>query len=448
MRRLGLVLSTACAVALAAGAAGALAFAQRAAAPSAHLVTTIPWAGRGVWLRAELHTHTRFTDGSHTVEEVVAAAETHGCNVVAITDHGDGNLKGATSEYLEAIRAARAAHPAVAVIAGLEWNVPPGKGQEHANVLFPAAMESIDVIGPFKQRFDDARKEGENPELALAGFAALTPIDGTALAPVVIANHPGRRPASASAPTVTFEALKKAAPSILIGFEGAPGHQRAEPLGAYASGTLVDRWDPLAATVGGAWDQWLGNGHDVWAALATADFHNERGDFWPCEFASTWVYAPDRTGDGVLRALRAGSFFAEHGHIAEQTELQATIEGLPRPVAAGETAAAPAGSVARVTLRMKVPPTDYLGRANQIDTVELIGVSSTGVETLYRGAPGAIDAFSVSVPIPSGGIVLRARGRREVAGASALMFYTNPIRLNALTVGPGLQTRPRPASAR
>jgi hypothetical protein len=418
------------------GAAGALLVAIAACTGTAQsaparITTSIPWAGRGVWLQTELHTHTTFSDGLNSVDDLVAAAAKNACDVLAITDHSDGDLKGGTPEYLEAIRTARSAHPGVTVIAGMEWNVPPGKGQEHANVLFPAALETADVFGQFKERFDDQVKKGENPELALAGFAALAPKDRAALAPVVIANHPSRRPESTSAPSITFEALKKAAPSILIGFEGAPGHQRAAPLGAYPAGTLVARWDPLAANVNGAWDRWLQKGIDVWAAFATTDFHAEAGEFWPCEFGATWVYAPDRTGDGVIRALRAGSFFGEHGHIAKEVELEVAFEGMPRRVHVAETAATTAGAKATVTLRMKVPPTDYLGRANRIDTVELIGVSASGAEALFSGAPGDPDALSTPITVPAGGLVLRARGRRSLDGGEGLMFYTNPIRLTA-----------------
>src|SRR4030095_15876668 len=90
----------------------------------------------------------------------------NGCDVVAITDHADEELKAATPEYLDAIRAARVHNPNLAVIAGLEWNLPPGKGDEHAGVLFPSTMETVERFSTFKRRFDDWNKKGENPELA------------------------------------------------------------------------------------------------------------------------------------------------------------------------------------------------------------------------------------------------------------------------------------------
>ncbi len=80
---------------------------------------------------------------------------------------------------------------------------------------------------------------------------------------------------------------------------------------------------------------------------------------------------------------------------------------------------------------MKVPPTDYLGRENRIDTVELIGVSATKTDVLFSGSPRPTEAFKTTVTVPAGGIVLRARGRRAVENEPGLMFYTNPIRITA-----------------
>src|SRR4029077_16840301 len=103
--------------------------------------------------------------------------------------------------------------------------------------------------------------------LAPQAFAGLTSTDPTLIAPVVFFNHPSRRPASPSAPTLTFEMLQKAAPSLLVGSEGAPGHQRANPLGAYPPEvSLNDRWDPIAAEIDGAWVRGLRRGLSCWWA--------------------------------------------------------------------------------------------------------------------------------------------------------------------------------------
>jgi hypothetical protein len=42
--------------------------AQRRARP--RFERQIPWAGAGVWLRAETHVHSTFSDGSHTIDEL------------------------------------------------------------------------------------------------------------------------------------------------------------------------------------------------------------------------------------------------------------------------------------------------------------------------------------------------------------------------------------------
>jgi hypothetical protein len=220
--------------------------------------------------------------------------------------------------------------------------------------------------------------------------------------------------------------------SLPVGIEGAPGHQRANPLGAYGSKARpVDRWDPIAAEIGGTWDTWLQHGLDVWAAVADSDFHGEGDDFFPCQFGATWIYAPDRTVDGVLRALRAGSFFAEHGHIVTTAILDATVPGQLRAVTSGEVLQTAPGAVAIVTLRLTVPATDYLDRENRIDRVELVGVSKGGAQVLFAGPPGSTEAFTVPVTVPSEGIVLRARGTRATPDGN-LMFYTNPIRLTTM----------------
>jgi hypothetical protein len=416
---------------LMATAVAAVMLSALACAQSAPRITTaVDWTGRGTWIKADLHTHSKLSDGNHAIEEIVSSAEKNGCEAIAIADHSDPGLKGAGPEYLEAVRTARTAHPGVIIPAAFEWNVPPGKGDEHAIVVLPTAMEDGETLASFKQKFDDEDKKGENADLAPQGFAALAPATRDAVAPVVFFSHPGRRPGSPSLPASTIAGLKKGAPTILMGVEGGPGHQKGSPLGSYKDQSfLIDRWDTVVSSLGGAWDQWLGQGLTLWGALTNSDFHNVNDGFWPCEFSATWVYVPERSVTGVIRALRAGSFFGEHGHIVTEAMLQVRFDGMPRPAGAGETVAAATGAKGTAMLQLDVPATDYAGQPNRIDLVELIAITPSKTEVIFSGPPAGDKAFEVAITVPPGGLVLRARGKRNVEGGPGLMFYTNPIRV-------------------
>src|SRR5690606_19592816 len=140
------------------------------------------------------HVPSSLADGGYTADELGDASEGNGCDVLASTAHTDGGLKAATPEYHAAIAAARARVPQLTLLTGIEWNVPPGKGQDHAVVLFPPGMDDAALLGEFKERFDDFDKAGENPELAVAAFAWLrTHATNAPEAPVMFLNHPGRR---------------------------------------------------------------------------------------------------------------------------------------------------------------------------------------------------------------------------------------------------------------
>src|SRR5262249_21918772 len=129
-------------------------FAAVSEAP-AEFVRQIPWAGHGTWIAADTHIHTVFSDGGSTGAAVVAKAAEYGCQAVAITDDKDGNLKAATPEYAAAITAARAANPRMVIVAGVEWNIPPFGGDEHAVVLVPPGNHEWTTLAEFKRRFDD-----------------------------------------------------------------------------------------------------------------------------------------------------------------------------------------------------------------------------------------------------------------------------------------------------
>ena len=169
----------------------------------------------------------------------------------------------------------------------------------------------------------------------------------------------------------------------------------------------------------------------VWAALAPSDFHNEEIDFWPGQFSETWVYASDRSVVSVLAALRSGSFFASHGGLAREVELLVEAKGLSRAAGPGETIAVPAGHTIDVSLRMVRPETDLQGNPNRIDVIELIGVTSQDCRVVGKAEGSqSLAPLLTGYSVPADGIVLRARGWREMPGGPRLQFYTNPVRVN------------------
>ena len=399
--------------------------------PPSAFIQSIEWHDSGVWLAADLHSHTRFSDGAHTPHEVAAKAVEYGCDVLAITDHTDPNLNAATPEYRAAIADSRARTPGLVLLTGLEWNVPPGQGDDHATVLLtPSLVDDDDWAGEFKRRFDDLDRPLENRRLLLDAFSWLCARTSTEAGdlPLVFLNHPGRRARSIDAVARQLASLAQSGGAVFVGVEGAPGHQRATPLGAYERALRPeDRWDPAVTSPGAAWDQQLAAGRTMWGALASSDFHSEaNGDYWPCQFSITWVYAPDRSAEGVLRALRAGTFSAVHGGITREVQLRLHASAIPRAALVGETVRLANGDVVGIELVARVPPFDGTGQPNRIDLVEFIGITPDGTSVIHTGVPDREGTVRFEYTVPSSGFAVRARGRRIVDGPD-LLFHTNPI---------------------
>ena len=403
--------------------------------PSARLVVEHDWAGRGQWLRADLHVHTKFSDGVATVGAIADRARTHGCDALAVTDHADRSLNAATSGYQSAIEAARDAHDDLVMLAGLEWNVPPRGGDDHVSLLVPPGRKEWATLAAFKERFDDFEL-GDRPkpdaDEALRWLAG--EYEGEPIGPVLIYNHPSRKHLASMEAVADLEGWR-AVNDLVIGFEGAPGHQGDREIGSYSyAEKTIDRWDPATARPGDAWDTLLGRGLNVHGALSGSDFHNpnprDLNDRWPCQFSETWLYVPEATESGVLRALRAGAFFGVHGHIAREVELSVNLNGLPRPATAGEVVELPAAGVADVSLRFVVPETDWEGMPNRIATVEFIAITPDALTVMPHQVSGSgLHEVSQSVPVGEHGVAIRARGRRVVPDGPDLMFYTNAVRI-------------------
>ena len=252
------------------------------------MLTEIPWALISRPLVIDTHTHTHFSDGKYSVDKVVQLAINNGCDALAITDHSDLSEEAATPDYFTAINAARKKNPGFILFGGIEWNIPPYSGREHVTVLLEPALEES-ILGEFKQQFEQDDATAEHALKWLAGEI------GSTSKSVLIYNHPSRKDDD---PDENFKDILnwRNTNHLFIGFAGAPGHQKTQHTGSYRNKFLTqDRWDPVAAEIGGTWDQLLDLGHNVYAALAVSDYHNEKMDYAPCEFARIHVSPEDRT---------------------------------------------------------------------------------------------------------------------------------------------------------
>lgn len=404
------------------------------ARPPARFVHEVPWSRSGRWMKIDTHVHTEFSDGAHTIQEVVAQAERFGCDAVAITDHCDRLSESRIPEYVRAIDVARREFPAMVILTGVEWNVPPSGGDDHATVLFPPGTDEMDVITTFIDRFDDYGRTEHDPQLTLEALRWLERLPSPeGAAAVVMMNHPCRNKNSSTELIAPIETWLGAG-NVFIGFSGAPGHQAGKVVGAYdGPEKLVDRWDPATARVGDVWDTLLRQ-NVVHAARAASDFHSRQGhsasDFWPGEFSETWVLVPERTRAGLLKGLRAGTFFANHGGICREVQLLVRAEGLPREARAGEIIEVPAGTSVEVLIDCQVPERDLQGRINWIDSIELIAITEAGAEVVAESPPLRSQGNRLWYGgVPDSGLVLRARGYRLEPDGTKLMFYTNSVRV-------------------
>ncbi|GGM73040.1 histidinol-phosphatase [Lentzea pudingi] len=260
-------------------------------------------SGGYLWLAGDHHVHSQYSnDAMYPVSTQAQRAAQHGLSWLAITDHG--NVPFAThsiAPLIADIEATRRARDDVLVFTGLEWNIPAG---EHTTLMLAPGRNEARLLQEFVTRFDarvNGTRDGTPANEAIALQALQFLRDAVAAGRIsdalVLPNHPSRL--GINSPQET-RGWRDAAPGIVIGMEGAPGHQAAGlpapgmargrglydsapgkfsfpgyPAGSYRTWGGFD-W--AAATVGGLWDSMLAEGKPWWITT-TSDGHQGCGDW-------------------------------------------------------------------------------------------------------------------------------------------------------------------------
>ncbi|HEY3352833.1 MAG TPA: CehA/McbA family metallohydrolase [Polyangia bacterium] len=217
-----------------------------------------PFDGPGLWLRGNLHTHTRMSDGDLEPDEVLAWHAAHGYDFVAITDHDTCTIEEAPAGLV--------------ALPGAEISI----GYSAAGA--PVHIVALG-IGPH-----DLPAAGQGP----ATLAALRAMG----VPAFIA-HP------------YWSGLS---PAEILGLRGCLG------LEVYNTGSEYESRKGLNVV---HWDEALAGG---WRALAFAadDSHwklPDHGGGW------IMLRAAHRTRESILAALAAGQFYATMGPVIEDVQL-------------------------------------------------------------------------------------------------------------------------------
>ncbi len=319
----------------------------------AEIITQPVWAGLGAYLIFDPHTHTEYSDGTISQTELANMAAGQ-CDVLAFTDHSD--IQGVSSpSRFDEIDAIRTTHPNMILFSALEINIPSYNGREHLTLITHPNLErrSLAALRAFAEKEND---DSEDKDITRAFdepfFEAVNNYNQIGASTLVIYNHPSRMDTNAIENKNDFIAWSRWSPH-LIGFEGGPGHQNVEPHGLYEEALkTVNRWDHIAGNVGDVWDQLLGDGYQLWGAIASSDFHDLEFDYAPCTFSRTHVQVRERSHEAVLEALRAGTFWADHGRILNRLNFNANVAGINEPLYPGGVAQL--GEDKQITLNVDV----------------------------------------------------------------------------------------------
>lgn len=372
------------------------------------------------YLSGDHHIHTRYSvDAKYAVQRQVAEANYHGLGWMVITDHGSltHNKVSIDLTYPDILRS-REAFPNMLVFAGLEMNIP---GAEHGTVMIEPNTQEKKHIQQFEAAYDGTIVSSVETK-AIKGLSFLNSLSPK---PLFFANHPSRRGLDTPHELRNWKA---AAPDVVYGFEGAPGHQAAGLIrdqdgkfvayrGFYGNTAEEGAWsgfpsesyftyggfDWMTAKLGGVWDSLLGDGLRWWIT-ANSDSHKyysdlqdvdatafdkvgyvseadryflrpTYGDFRPGEYSRTYAVTTEQSYQAVMISLRGGKMFVVHGDLIDRLKFTASTgrKDSYREVTLGDTLTVQSGNDVTVTIKVRVPAQpNWNNQRPDVDHIDLI----------------------------------------------------------------------------
>jgi hypothetical protein len=360
------------------------------------------------WVASDIHNHTVLTDGAYIQDSLLLHAFGEGgLEVYANSEHGGMNsvdtaglpvtgdavprgYDGAsvprwytlTNYSWPKLLGQRTLYPGKIIIQGVEWNCP---GHEHASVGFVGDVSQPDAIAKFEYQFDAVdydtsiswlRKRNANEHSNAIGALSWMQANYSGSSYCFI-NHPS----CLSAEMYSISDIRdfhNLAPTVCLGFEGMPGHQRKYIRGNYSYSTPESStWggaDYKIARVGGVWDALLGEGRHFWI-IANSDFHLTSNDFWPGEYAKTWSTVTDTGAQAWLDGMRTGEIVIATGDLVSRLEFSIDDGIHDAPMGADLFCRSREPTV---IIRFKETPVNNHGDTNHIDHIDLIAGRITG----------------------------------------------------------------------
>jgi hypothetical protein len=363
------------------------------------------------WLAGDHHIHSRYSvfydednlpaysfggDAIYPIPMNALMARHFGLDWTVATDHGGPDHSKINFEraYPE-LQLSRAALPEVVQFYGLELNTP---AADHSSIIVPYTSEESIVVRDLESRFDTEEKwteeEVRERDQEERMVEALQTMDRLSDKPLVFANHPAR---SASGLGVYGDTEPRelrnwndAAPEVAVGMEAAPGHQAGPlrnenpaPRGWYFGYPTMGGFDQMTARSGGFWDAMLGEGRRWWiTANSDAHEHYTEGagvNFWPGEYAKTYVYAR-KDHASILESLRRGRIFVTTGDLISELDVDVTsVKGESGSAQIGGTVTLSTPGDIEVRIRARDPHgSNHNGDHPKVTRIDLIVGDVTG----------------------------------------------------------------------